>query len=640
MLRFKKVIAGLICLSMILLSQIPTVSSSPSGDNRIIYSKSISEGTHGTYVPATPKPYKIRVSYTVIGEDTSNYWGKTSPYCHIRNNSQWIVYDNNVFGRPLSGSFDVLPGQQAYVEIMAGSAWGLTNSWQIPISETLTYYYDNDAPPAPVLSANATFLNDALYTNGPINLSWTAVADNPISFEDNGYYGPSGIRGYKIFDNSSEIPGGYITETSKQLTLNEGIHLLTVKVYDNETHCKSTGNESDASNLVKIIVDQTPPTGNISINNDQNTNNPNVTLSLSNINDGSNGSGVTQVGFSNDNETFDWYPCTESIITENWTLSPGDGQKTVYMKLKDALGNETPNENAIPATITLDTTPPGGSFTINAGAGLTTSQLVMLTLEASDELSGVAKMQFSNDGTNFSTAEEFKPTKYWTLSDGEGTKTVYVKFTDTVGNTTTQAITDSIHFDPNPVYSGLIPTRTLQDNEEWSGDYPIFGQVIVPAGKTLTIRQNAKVTVDGPTDVDPYQNGLIVKGTLNIETGVTFTTVQIGWMGIIVSGTAEVTGAYINLAERGLAILENAAVTVDGCTFAQNFAGIHAYASHPAIKNCTFRNNIYGIKEDEGGQPTVTSCVFTSNEIPYYHETLTKITIDQLNQILGNNGNQ
>ena len=628
--RLKKGILGMICLSIIILSQIPTAYSGPSADNRISYSKVLSQGTHGIYIPVTPKSYKIRVFYEIIGDSTSNYWNKSSPQCHIQNNSQWIVYDDDVYGRTLSGSFNVLPGQQAYVEIVAGGAWTWFNTWSIYISETIKYYVDNESPQTPVLSANATLINNTLYTTGTVDLSWAAVADNPESF--NGYFGSSGVRGYKIFDNNNEISTGYIADTNKQLTLNEGVHLLTVKAYDKETYVNAKGNESLASNIVRIIVDQTPPTANLSINNNsQSTNVQEVSLSLSGFNDGTNGSGVAYVCFSNDNITYsEWEPCDDSVMLRNWTLASGDGLKSVYVKLKDALGNETPSENPIQAAITLDTTPPTGSFTINNDASLTTSQLVTLTLTAEDVLNDVAWMQFSNDGVNFSALEEFNISKYWTLRDGEGTKTVYVKLSDSLGNTATESITDTIYFDQNPAYTGFTPTRTLQDDEDWTSDYTIYGQIIVPANRTLTIRQNVTVTVDGPTDCDPNQNGLIIEagGTLIIESDVSFSTPLPSWMGIIISGTATITGADISLAQRGLAILTDASVTVSYSDFSNNFVGIHVYDSQPDISNCTFQNNIYGIKEDEDGEPDVSDCSFSNNAIDYYDETLTKTTIE------------
>jgi hypothetical protein len=46
-------------------------------------------------------------------------------------------------------------------------------------------------------------------------------------------------------------------------------------------------------------------------------------------------------------------------------------------------------------------------------------------------------MQFSNDDITYSTPEAYGTTKSWTLSPGDGTKTVYAKFKDVPGNWST-----------------------------------------------------------------------------------------------------------------------------------------------------------------------------------------------------------
>ena len=63
---------------------------------------------------------------------------------------------------------------------------------------------------------------------------------------------------------------------------------------------------------------------------------------------------------------------------------------------------------------------PCPSVVINGGAAATNSRNSTLTLVASDALSGVTQMRFSNTGTSYSTAEAFAPTKAWTLSIGTG----------------------------------------------------------------------------------------------------------------------------------------------------------------------------------------------------------------------------
>jgi len=92
-----------------------------------------------------------------------------------------------------------------------------------------------------------------------------------------------------------------------------------------------------------------------------------------------------------------------------------------------------------------DVTPPTGTITINGGAAVTSSPVVTLTLAAFDA-SGVSSMQFSNDGSNFSALEPYATTKTWTLTAGDGAKTVSVRYQDGASNVS-GSFTDTITLD-------------------------------------------------------------------------------------------------------------------------------------------------------------------------------------------------
>jgi len=74
-----------------------------------------------------------------------------------------------------------------------------------------------------------------------------------------------------------------------------------------------------------------------------------------------------------------------------------------------------------------------GTVVINNGAAYTNNRSVMLTLNVVDK-NGVTQMQFSNDGTVWTTPESYIPTRSWNLDIGDGTKTVYVRVMDQAGN--------------------------------------------------------------------------------------------------------------------------------------------------------------------------------------------------------------
>jgi hypothetical protein len=81
----------------------------------------------------------------------------------------------------------------------------------------------------------------------------------------------------------------------------------------------------------------------------------------------------------------------------------------------------------------LETSPPTGTISINSDASATSSTSVSLNLTASDSGIGLIQMAFSNDGTGYTNWEPFNFTKNWSLSSGDGTKTVYVKYKDFAG---------------------------------------------------------------------------------------------------------------------------------------------------------------------------------------------------------------
>jgi hypothetical protein len=92
-----------------------------------------------------------------------------------------------------------------------------------------------------------------------------------------------------------------------------------------------------------------------------------------------------------------------------------------------------------------DTIPPTGTVTINGGATATNSVNVTLTLSATDS-SGVADMQFSNDNVTYAAPIAYATSAPWTLTSGDGSKTVWAKFKDTAGNESTP-VSDAITLD-------------------------------------------------------------------------------------------------------------------------------------------------------------------------------------------------
>ena len=213
-----------------------------------------------------------------------------------------------------------------------------------------------------------------------------------------------------------------------------------------------------------VLVDGTAPIGTIAINSGAiYATSSSVTLTLSASDEGS---GVAQVQFSNDGSG--WSSWEAYTTAKAWTLPSGDGTKTVYVCYKDNAGNTS---GVYSDSIILETVVPTGSVSVNEGATYASTGAVMLTLVADDDTSGIAQMQFSNDGSNWSSWETYATTKSWTLASGDGTKTVYVRYKDNAGNTA--VFSDTIILDTTPPSAAVDPLTPYQTSltftVSWAG---------------------------------------------------------------------------------------------------------------------------------------------------------------------------
>jgi hypothetical protein len=155
----------------------------------------------------------------------------------------------------------------------------------------------------------------------------------------------SGIKGYYLKSDDDQFSKAKSPYTLMQLP--DGQHQVTVRAVDN------AGNYVDGT--VDVHVDRQPPTGvSVIINGGrESTGRRQVRLAVF-AQDLC--SGLDQMCFSPDGALFsDWEPFAPEKI---WTLPPGNGEKTVYVKVRDLAGNEAraasatviylPSENGSP----------------------------------------------------------------------------------------------------------------------------------------------------------------------------------------------------------------------------------------------------------------------------------------------------
>jgi hypothetical protein len=144
-----------------------------------------------------------------------------------------------------------------------------------------------------------------------------------------------------------------------------------------------------------------------------------------------------------------------------FSLSDGDGEKTIFIELIDAGGVVI---DLLSASIVLDTSPPEQtSVSINNGAGFSNNPdgLVTLSINAVDNTSGVDRMQVSFDGDFDEPFEAFVAQKVVGLvPNTDGVRGVFVRFVDRAGNVTAavDAAVDDITLDR------IAPVATISLN--------------------------------------------------------------------------------------------------------------------------------------------------------------------------------
>ena len=270
--------------------------------------------------------------------------------------------------------------------------------------------------------------------------------------------------------------------TSRTLALTPaGNGLKTVSVRFRDT----AGNVSEVYSD-SITLSTVAPTGSIVINGGASSTSSalaNLTLSASSP------SGVTQMQFSKDGGStwFGWesYAGSRSVIL----VPSGDGVKTVSVRYRDAAGNvSTPYSDSI----VLSAQPPTGSIVINAGAGITASTALALTLSATGS-SAISNMQFSkDDGATWSHWESYASARNLYIPAGDGVRGVLVRYRDSLGQV-------------SPDYSDTIILDQTQPT----------GSIVINGGADTTNSVSVTLTLTG--------------ADLNGVTGMQFSKDNVTW---------------------------------------------------------------------------------------------------------------
>ena len=218
-----------------------------------------------------------------------------------------------------------------------------------------------------------------------------------------------------------------------------------------------------------------------------------VQLSLTGLSD------VTKMCVNVDSAGCSNYVTFANSYTLDWS-GESDGEKVVYVYYKNSAGEIVASMNR---KVIIDTKAPSrNSFSIGDGEELTR----VLTISST----GADYMCFSNTSSNVSNCTDWVDyaTSYsWTLSDGNGTKTVYGFFKDEAGNVSSTSATvtvTSIGFSVNENFADTTYDKNL--TIAGSGSYPWK----VSGGQFQSTNQNVNSSTSTSTiQFTPTSNAIL-----------------------------------------------------------------------------------------------------------------------------------
>ena len=291
---------------------------------------------------------------------------------------------------------------------------------------------------------------------------------NPTCIEGNNassdlilvYNAGNGTLSYNISESCSWISSINPSSGSSTGGYNNIYHTVTYNTSElspSNYSCIITISSGNADNSpqtidVNLNVELSPPTViSFSINNDDSsTSSRNVTLNNS-------CSGSPTHYMASESSSLSGGSWSNYSIAPPFTLSPGNGTKAVFFKVKNSAGESTRKYD----TITLNEITPltVNSLSINNGDSSTSSRNVILN----NSCSGSPTHYIASESSSFSGASwlAYSNAPSFTLSSGDGEKTVYFKIKNSAGESTSEnctiTLSDTSSPTPDPMTWAIEP---------------------------------------------------------------------------------------------------------------------------------------------------------------------------------------
>lgn len=256
------------------------------------------------------------------------------------------------------------------------------------------------------------------------------------------------VTGFTVDDiavtngNAISLSGSGTTYTAQISPIADGA--VKIKIPE-KVVANSSGAFNKASNELQIMYDATPPT-NIALSNTTVQEKKPIGTTVGTLTAIDSGSSATFTYALQSGDT-SFFTIDGNVLKTN-ALFAYDTKNSykITISVTDEAGNTFDKEFIIQIT---KNQAPTGTMTINNALAYTSSSNVTLTMTATDTEGEAIEMRFSNDGITWSGWEPNISTKSWTLSSGDGSKTVYMQLKDTAGNLS-NVFSDTIVLDTTP----------------------------------------------------------------------------------------------------------------------------------------------------------------------------------------------
>lgn len=292
-----------------------------------------------------------------------------------------------------------------------------------------------------VVSFTVSAGTDTVAPTGTMSVNSGATYATTLSATANSAVTDAGTGVVRMsIDPGSGVFGDWLEYgTSQPFTLASGDGTKTVRV----KYQDALGNELILADT--IILDTTPPSGTMSINNGA------VMTATAAVTIYSSVTGVVDMRTYDGSFWSVWLPYS---ATKAVNLPLTDGTRWVTAQYRDVAGNIL----SISDSIILDYRPPTGTMSVNSNAAYTTTTSVSLNSSMSDPLggTGISQMRVDTGTKTFGEWTGYLATYAFTLASGDGTKTVRAEYRDAAGNTT--LVSDTIVLDT------AVPTGTMVVN--------------------------------------------------------------------------------------------------------------------------------------------------------------------------------